>query len=71
MATNEVKPSHGNVLNALLRAAQEELDTRKVIIVAEINGATVVAVSEGAHGAACGILAEALLHVDGPIEDAT
>ena len=64
-------PNHGVALQALLRAAQEELGTNKIIIVAEINGTSVVSVSAGCKGNECGILAEALMNVDGPLEEIT
>ena len=62
--------NHGPVLAALLKAAQEELGTDRVFIVAELNTVPVVVVSAGCKGRECGMLAEALLNVDGPLEDA-
>lgn len=56
-------------MQALLRAAQEELGTNRVIIVAELNTVPVVVVSAGCKGRECGMLAEALLNVDGPLEE--
>ena len=56
-------------MQALLRAAQEELGTNRVIIVAELNTVPVVVVSAGCKGKECGMLAEALLNVDGPLEE--
>ena len=61
--------NHGPALQALLRAAQEELGTNRVIIVAELNTVPVVVVSAGCKGRECGMLAEALLNVDGPLEE--
>lgn len=63
--------NHGPVLSALLKAAQEELGTDRVIIIAELNTVPVVIVSAGCKGKECGMLAEALLNVDPPLEDVT
>lgn len=63
LTKDAARTTHRLTLDALVRAACEELGTDKVIIVAEVEGNAIVSVSAGTKGMGCGILAEALLIV--------